>query len=343
MKKIIRENNTVGYGVYDNEEIDYNYNSFVVRNFFNKKVSKIKQKNLYHQFNYIGLISDDHLIGIAMVDLGYARQVFTFLYDMKTGIEYDKAKFIFTKSSKRYQFDRNPDENHAKFIKGKRTVLRIDKSHKSKELSFELDFKDLKINCEADYSFDNNPLRVLNPNDMNRWTFTEKSGNINVKKLSVEFNNQILKMDESNTRLIYDWSGGFLNRRTDWLWTAFSGKDINGEEIGVNFASFVNNVYYPENASWIGKSRERYPNIIYDLDLSNPYEKEWKIFTEDKRVELSFKPFGERNDKKNILGWTKLWFRQFIGEFNGAITDKKGNKHIIKGIKGFCEIHKSKW
>ena len=55
-----------------------------------------------------------------------------------------------------------------------------------------------------------------------------------LNELKVDFLGSNLHMKADDTKLIYDWRGGYLNPRTNWLWMVFSGKDINGEEIGVN-------------------------------------------------------------------------------------------------------------
>ena len=340
MKKIIKASNKVEYGCID-ELIDYNYQDFKLNDFFNNKMNSIKKKLAYHQFNYIGFICDDNVIGLAIVDLGYIRNIFCFIYNYEDGLILDFSKNFINK--KNIIFPRNPDEHNINFKLNKTDYIKIKKSHISKKISIDCNIKKLQINMDAKYSLENKPLRVVNPSDMNRWTFTEKFSPIKPSDIKITFKGEELNFKIDNSFVIYDWTGGYLRRETNWLWTSVSGKTIENNDFGINLASFVNETYFPENAFWVNGTRTRFNNIIYDFDISDPYNEVWKIHNEQNTIKLNFKPLGERNDNQNKWPIAKVWFRQFIGEFNGYIIDQNGNKHEIVDAHGFCEIHKSVW
>ncbi len=340
MNKIIKASNKVKYGCID-ELIDYNYQDFELNNFFNKKISLLKKKLVYHQFNYIGFISDDNVIGLAVVDLGYIRNIFCFIYNHQDGLILDYSKNFTGK--KNIIFPRNPDEHEINCKLNKTDYIKIKKSHTSKQFSIDCNIKKLQIKMDAKYSLEDKPLRVVNPSDMNRWTFTEKYSPIKPNNINIAFKGNELDFKITNSFVVYDWTGGYLRRETNWLWTSIGGKTIKGNAFGINLASFVNETYFPENAFWVNGTRTRFSNIIYDFNMIDPYDEPWIIHNESDTIHLIFTPTGERSNKENKWPIAKVWFRQLVGEFSGYVIDDDKNKHEIKKAHGFCEIHKSVW
>ena len=338
MYKLIGENNKVNYGSVD-ELLDFNYMDFKLLDFFDKEIKGFKKKFAFHTFNYIGIISENYLIGVAVVNLGYLANIFAFIYDYKKGKIYE---CITNQLPSKIDFPLNPDEYEIKFS-GKNISLKINKSHKKNQLLISGIFDGkLEISAMFNYGLKNKPLRVINPScgDPHRFTFTEKCSPLSVKQVSIKFEGNDLNIKPQNTTAIYDWSGGYLNRNTNWLWSAFGGQS-NKNMIGANFAALVNESYYPENAFWINNKRTRTSNVIYDINMNNPYE-DWRIFTENGDVDLVFHPFGERSDKRNMF-FVKLNFRQFIGEYSGKFKDQKVKIVKFEKIRGLAEIHYSLW
>ncbi len=345
MYKIVGEGNRVNYGSID-ELVEWNYEDFKLYNFFDKEIKGLKKKFAYHKFNYIGILSKDYLIGFATVDLGYGYNVFSFLYGYD---EAEKMMFSFDKKgafkSKVLEFPDDPD-NYKISFRDKKNSLTIFKSHNDGVLNFSGDFGGkLKFEAFMDYSIDkNHPLRVLNPSQPTRWTFTEKFSPLIPNSISVSFNGKDLGFTSKNTHIIYDWSGGYLRRETNWYWASMGGALSDKKKIGANFAALVNETYFSENAFWINKKRTRVARLIFDFDRSNPYEP-WHIYSEYKLVDLVFSPIGERQDKVNLGVLGKSHFRQFFGSFSGWFSPdgKKASRVVVKELKGFCEMHRAIW
>ncbi|MBN2652946.1 MAG: DUF2804 family protein, partial [Spirochaetales bacterium] len=222
MYKIIGENNKVNYGCID-EPIEWNYKDFKLLNFFNKEVKGLKKKFAYHKFNYIGVSSDKYTFGFAAVDLGYVYNVFAFLYEEGKGMlfSYDK-KGAFRKN--KFSFPDNPDEYLIDF-KTKKDELILMKSHKNKKFEIKGNFGK-KFIFEADFNFsieEHHPLRVLNPSIPTRWTYTEKCSPLRPNNIAVYFDGEQLDMPAYKTVAIYDWSGGYLRRETNWYWASMGG------------------------------------------------------------------------------------------------------------------------
>ena len=341
MYKLIGEQNKVNYGCID-EPILWNYEEFKLLDFFNREVKGFKKKFAYHQFNYIGITAGEYIVGFATVDLGYLKNVFAFLYKKGEGIiiETDDKCLGF---SKKMNFPRNPDSYVTTFRAGK-TSVRVEKSHKTGILAIDCDFKGrLKLRGTFGFSIESHkPLRVLNPSVPTRFTFTEKCAPLTTEDFELTLDGTPLEYHLDKVAAIYDWSGGYMRRETNWYWTAFGAVLPDNTKIGANFAAFTNETYFSENAFWIDHERTRVPRIIYDFNAQDPYEP-WHVYDETGSVDLVFYPEGERNDKINGGPLVKTIFRQFVGTFEGFFKQEDGKRVDFKHVSGFCEIHKAVW
>ena len=341
MYKLIGENNRVNYGCID-EPIKWNYKEFKLLNFFNKEVKGFKKRFAYHQFNYIGITAGKYIVGFATVDLGYLYNVFGFIYSEGEGIllESDDKCLGF---SKRVDFPRNPDNYFTTFKSGK-TSVRVEKSHEKGMLNIDCNFKDrLKFKGSFAFSIESHqPLRVLNPSVPTRFTYTEKCSPLTTTDFELSLDGIPLEYETDKVVAIYDWSGGYLRRETNWYWTAFGAILPDKMSIGANFAAFANETYFSENAFWINHKRTRITRVLYDFNEQEPYET-WHIYDEAGSVDFIFTPEGERNDKVNAGPFVKTIFRQFVGSFDGFFKPQNSDKIAFQKVKGFCEIHRAIW
>lgn len=341
MYQVVGENNKVNYGSID-EPIDWNVDQFKLYDFFNKEIKGLKKKWAYHQFNYIGFLNKNFFIGLATVNLGYADNVFAFFYDMKEGIKYN-FNTIKPKKLSKLIFPKNPDEYITEFKTGKHELV-IMKSHNKGTLEIHGNFDSkLIINAIFPFSLKDKPLRVLNPSEPTRFTFTEKFSPLIPSEIDICLNGKSLSVTNANTTGIFDWSGGFLRRETNWYWSSLGGESTDGRKVGANFAALVNESFFPENAYWIDGERTRVSRLIYNFNINDPYQT-WEIYDEDKEfVNLTFTANGEQGRKINLMPISKIFFRQFLGEYNGWLKDSKGNKVVLESFSGFAEYHRSIW
>ncbi|WP_061231312.1 DUF2804 domain-containing protein [Leptospira interrogans] len=338
--KVIGAENKVNYGVFDGP-VEFNYKEFQLLDFFGKEISGFRKRFAFKKFNYIGIITDEFLIGFAVVSLGYVYNVFAYLYHYKDGIlfEFDTKGLD---NENKLQFPVNPDEYKIQFQKGS-SFLNIYKSHPKGTLDVDAFLGNkLRFQFQADFALkSHSPLRVLNPSEPTHWTFTEKCSPLIPSSLEISYQDKSLSFDRKKNTILYDWSGGYLRRETNWYWAAFGGILSNRTSIGANFAALVNETFFSENAFWINRKRKRISRIIFDFSQKDP-TKPWKIYDEEDFVNLTFVPEGERKDKMNLIV-SKLYFRQFVGKFSGKFrfTDKKNIS--FRDVYGFTEFHRSIW
>ena len=275
-------------------------------------------------------------MGLAAVRLGYAAHVFGFVYDFETS-QYFEAKTRALPA--RLTFPMDTEESLIRF-EGGGCSLRIEKSHAGGSLDVEGNFGTrLRVKGRFSYGFAAQPLRVVNPScgDPRRFTFTEKCAPLPAQSLSVLVDGVERAGEVNRTMALYDWSAGYFNRHTNWLWSALAGVLEDGTPVGANFAALVNESFYPENAYWIGGERTRLSRVIFQYDPEHPEAGDWRIFTEDGQVELRFHPMGERSER-TWLPFVKVNFRQFLGEYSGRLGGAE-----LQGVRGLAELHLSVW
>lgn len=338
--KLMDERGQVRFGCFDGP-LQLDAAAFRLRNFFGREVRGLRKRMALGGFTFVGLATEEVIIGLAAVRLGYASQVFAYLYDATT-------KQLFEHSSRALpgslQFPLEPDVHAIRFDKpGCR--LRLDKSHTEGRLDVEATFGGrLHIQARIPFSFAQRPLRVVNPScgDPFRFTFTEKCSPLRPEQLSVRFDGEERMPDPGRAFAMYDWSAGYFNRHTNWLWAAAAGRSAEGPAVGLNFAALVNESFYPENAFWIDGERTRVPRIIFDSDADDPYARPWRVFSEDGQVDLRFHPAAERAERSR-LPFVKVNFRQFMGTYAGTLRDAQGRSVALEALPGLAELHLSVW
>jgi len=340
MHALVGEKGQANHGCFDGP-IRFNPEDFKLRGFFGREIRGFRKKLAFGAFNFLGIVTDDFLVGMAAVRLGYAANVFGYLFDFRTGKLFEGSAQTLPGS---LQFPLDPDASTIRFSSSK-CQLRLDKSHAREHLEVEARFgQRLAVKGSFPYGFRHRPLRVVNPScgDPNRFTFTEKCSPLRPETLSVVFDGVERVVDLDRAVALYDWSAGYFNRHTNWLWSAFAGLLADGTPVGANFAALVNESYYPENAFWIGGERTRVSRVIFEYDVENPYAEEWRIHTEDGQVDLRFRPLGERGEQTR-LPFIKVNFRQFMGEYQGRLTDAQGRSIELESFHGLAETHLSVW
>jgi hypothetical protein len=338
MHTLIGENGKVGYGCLDGP-VRFNHEDFVLRTFFGRRAGALRRRMALGGFSYLGILGEGFVAGLAAVRLGYLANVFGFLFDVRTGELWEHSAKALPGS---LRFPLDPDESAIHF-ESRGCRLDLVKSHAREVLEVDARFGGrLAVKGRFPYGFALRPLRVVNPScgDPNRFTFTEKCAPLVPESLSVAFDGE--ERVAGPVAAVYDWSAGFFNRNSNWLWSALAGFLPDGTPVGANFAALVNETFYPENAFWVGGKRIRLAQVVFDYDPEDPRREDWRIFTEDGQVELRFRPLGERGERTRAP-FLKVNFRQFVGEYTGWLRDPGGRSVRLDRMRGVAEIHLSVW
>src|SRR5690606_40400763 len=97
----------------------------------------------------------------------------------------------------------------------------------------------------------------------------------------------------------------------------------------------------PQKALWLNVPCSKLGAARFEFDRYQPCGK-WRATTEDGKVDLTFVPSGVR--KKRLNAWVLASnFRQFVGTFEGTVTDDAGKKIPVAGLRGLMEDHFARW
>lgn len=132
-----------------------------------------------------------------------------------------------------------------------------------------------------------------------------------------------------------------MRRETAWNWACLAGVADNGVSVGLNLAAGVNETGMTENALWLDGRRTLLGPARFEFDRYQPGA-DWRVTTDDGRVDLRFVPAGARREKLNA-GVIASNFRQFVGTFQGTVEDENGKKIPVNGLRGLMEDHFARW
>ncbi|HMV41996.1 MAG TPA: DUF2804 domain-containing protein [Leptospiraceae bacterium] len=333
-EKLIQANGMPSFGIFNHPINEVNFKDYKYLNPFGKIKNSISKHFAYNQFEYVGGVSDKIIFGVAIADLKFLTNAFFYIYLPETGKFLHKSlKQPFSIGSK---FSNFPETGVVSFSKGKNKIEMAPLNGRRKlllELSsgetIDAEFLEEKIE----------PLRICTRAGVNGWVYVRKTaGSPVVGKIECSLG----KFDLEKLGVLghNDYSVGFMRRETFWNWTCFTAK-INSQIISVNLSCGVNETSYSENSLWIDGVRYPLSQVAFQYDKEN-IKKEWKVFSLDKSIDLTFIPEG--NYKENINAYILASnFNQLYGKYFGKL--QLPNKKFIKldGIYGYAEDHYAKW
>ena len=326
---------------YFNETINkVNCEDFNYRSPLGQKKGKLAKKFHFKEFQFIGLLSDELILGCAIADIKYASNAFIYFYDPKSK-DFEEFSFInpFAINTK---LSRCPHKGKNYFKKGKNLFEIIPLGPSKRLLKVKLK-SGHQVHLTLSENKKNNSLRVCTRTGATGWTYTEKSNGLNIDG-SVYWKGVTRKIEGPEYMANLDISMGYMRKETYWNWASFSGFSEVGLEkkrIALNLASGVNETGFTENCFWIGEEMIHLNGANFSFDKENPGKK-WTITTQDKLVDLEFIPEEKKRTEKINLLFLASNFQQMIGRFYGTIK-VRDDEIKINGIWGFTEDHFAKW
>ena len=284
----------------------------------------------YKQFQFVSIVTDKYIIGVAIADIRYLASGFCYVFDTETHelVEQQWLKPL----NMGYQTQPSSWNSQA-YLANDAIQFKIEHGLWHIQLSTDLIQADLKLKPESESL----PLMVCTPTAYSGWTYTQKHNALTIHgQISVKGQPQ----DLSNAVAGYDFSAGYMRRETSWRWASINHRRED-KSIGLNLAAGVNETGNCENVIWIDGERHLMPPVHFEFSRMHQ-EASWRITSQDKRIDLIFKPKNQRSEKKNFW-FLKSNFRQFVGYFSGYLIDDNGIKHELDEVMGLTEDHYAKW
>ncbi|MEH6562860.1 MAG: DUF2804 domain-containing protein [Marinobacter sp.] len=332
-KKLINDKGHITPGVLSQPVDEINYLDYDLRTVMDRPRSKLARRWRFNQFQFVSATGPGWVFGMALVDLKLLGNGFFYLYDFASGQMLEQSFMSPLALSTR--IEPYPEHGCASFSKGE-VSMRIRPFVGGRSISVSAPGG---IRVELTLKEDNDPLRLVCPAGYNGWVFTRKSAGLPVEG-EIRWGHRIWRCDET-TRGAIDWSCGFMRRETAWSWASLAGQLQDGRSLGLNLAAGVNETGMTENALWLDGQCQKLGAARFYFDRYHTGG-DWRVTTEDGRVDLHFVPAGARTEKLNA-GMLASNFRQYVGTFNGTITGEDGNKIAVTGLQGLVEDHFARW
>lgn len=284
----------------------------------------------YKQFQFVSIVTEKYIIGVAIADIRYLASGFCYVFDTETHelVEQQWLKPL----NMGYQTQPSSWNSQA-YLANDAIQFKVEHGLWHIQLSTDLIQADLRLKPESESL----PLMLCTPTAYSGWTYTQKHNALVVQgEMSVKGQPQ----DLINAVAGYDFSAGYMRRETSWRWASINHHSEN-KRIGLNFAAGVNETGHCENVIWIDGERHLMPPVQFEFSRMHQ-EASWRITSQDKCIDLIFKPKNQRSEKKNFW-FLKSNFRQFVGYFFGYVIDGNGIKHELEEVMGLTEDHYAKW
>lgn len=284
----------------------------------------------YKQFQFVSIVTEKHIIGVAIADIRYLASGFCYVFDTET---HELVEQQWLKPLNMGYQTQSSSWNSQAYLANDDIQFKIENGLWHIQLSTDLIQANLRLKPESESL----PLMLCTPTAYSGWTYTQKHNALAVQgEMSVKGQPQ----DLTNAVAGYDFSAGYMRRETSWRWASINHYSED-KRIGLNFAAGVNETGHCENVIWIDGERHLMPPVQFEFSRLHQ-EASWRITSQDKRIDLIFKPKNQRSEKKNFW-FLKSNFRQFVGYFSGYLIDGNGIKHELEEVMGLTEDHYAKW
>lgn len=335
--QLIQPNGQPVYGVFPQGVERLNYLDYDLRTTMDSKRSKLAKRFGFNQFQFVSFVSDQLIVGLAIVDLKLVSNAFIYLYEPTTGY-FEEFSFLQPFARKTF-IEPAPNNGDSEFKQGKNS-LRISATRVPGVRKVEVTIADkVTIDATIDETTAYNPLAVCARAGYNGWVFTQKSA-AQVCNGRVQWDELTFDLHEINALAAVDWTAGFMRRETFWNWGSLSCNLADGRRLGFNLAAGVNETGFTENALWLDGRLIKVDMVDFQFDRYQP-KNTWALRSADGIIDLHFTPEGQRTEKINALVMASN-FTQHFGRFHGEIH-LPGETIHLDGAWGFTEDHYAKW
>lgn len=156
---------------------------------------------------------------------------------------------------------------------------------------------------------------------------------------------KIYNYDKRESLATLDWGRGVWTYKNTWYWGSMSVY-VDGVPCGVNIGyGFGNTEKASENMIFYDGKAHKTDRIVFKIPTKNgkdDFMSEWTFESNDKRINLTFKPLLDRYDNINALIIASNQ-HQVFGLMNGTIVLDDGKVIEIKDKLGFAEKVMNKW
>lgn len=323
------------FGHFDDSLRHLNRPGFRLHTPFGRKASRISDWLGFKEFQYFGVTNGRFLCGCALAHLRYVGAAFVYVYDLESGELFSRS--LRSPFGIGLSMADNPVSGESRFRIGEADI-RMTYEEAPRRKSMQIRIGD-ELSVDASM-----PEEGFEPMSLNTrigytgWVYTNKTACLEVTG-SLTLRGQRFDLGTLRTLGHHDFSAGFMRRETFWNWACFSGIS-GGHRLGINLSCGVNETSYTENCVWIDGKLVKVNLTRFEFD-ENDILKDWRVWSDDGKVDLRFKALGLHREYLNA-GIMASKFRQLFGHFEGELRID-GQVIPVRHLPGFVEDQYIKW
>lgn len=292
------------------------------------------------RWQYIGLYSEEFIIGLAVVHAGYLGNAFAYVYNRRTGAMWELERTAplaqgirFERGIEQSNIAYRTEDEHIRFNNN----LSLQKRGIDVRLKNEGLILDIRAEIIDDLTI-HPPLQTLMPTPDGDCSFTHKTAGLRVVG-KVRLGDTHWNLEEQPAFAVVDTTIGYHARETQWNWASFAGQSQK-HLLGLNLANPTDS----ENAFWIDGTLHRVGPVEFQYsDAETP----WTITSSQSdtglgTVNLTFTPLHCRRQNINFYVLSSQ-FEQPCGVFNGTVSSSTGETYLVKDVPGVVEDHFARW
>ena len=318
---------------------EINYRDYDLRSPMDRRRGPIAKYFGFHQFQFLGGLSESLLFGCAIIDLRFVSQAFLYLYEP---LSRQRTEFrVRMPLSWGTHFDQRPEDGSVTLRSGQnRFAMTATSDPQQRHL-----WVRLEDGTEVDAVFHEDhpriqPMWISTPAGADGFVFARKTAGARVtgtiRSRGRSFNLAELDMLGHN-----DWSAGYMRRDTVWNWGCLAGRLADGRVVGLNVSCGVNETGRSENCFWIDGAIHRLGPVAFDFDRRD-LMKPWRMRDSQSRLDLEFIPEGSHHEKVNALV-VATNFHQLCGRYHGTMRTSTDETIAVQGLLGYAEKHFARW
>jgi len=329
---LIQNNGQPRYGRFKDIPSSIDIQHYEYKTPYGKTLTGWRKRLKYKKFKFCGIQHDHYTIGIAIADIGWAGHGFFYIYNHQTDdiLEWNSNTILGRNTLVDEQpiysqslFAKSPFEFEMQHANGVRYIMV--KRHGEEQLK-------ARIFCAG-----TEPLSLCSPNGINGWTYTQKKTTLAVEGFFINKQKQRVDFNETTLAALDD-TCGFLRPETAWFWLSSNFWDRQGNRIGLNLASGVNESFGNENCLWFNGHLCAVADVLFEKLDANI----WLIHSLDERLNLTVETGWRRYENLN-LRLVGSQFSQWQSRISGTIATEVGHNIELNHEYGLLEQHYAKW
>ncbi len=286
---------------------------------------------------YAAIAAGDLFVGAAIIKLGYASSAFVFAFDRASGRMLADVSLLGPAAFA--SVNGSPREGASSRFSSplQRASITWTRAAGASGYSLAVRAGDVVIDAHLDGSSAPPPIGVVASLGAPGLVNTTEKGALLAVTGSATVANRRFTLDGGLGG--YDYTHGYLARRTAWKWAYLLGRAESGERVGLNLVEgFVGE---PECALWIDGALHPLAEGRFTFDAKHPGDP-WIVRTADDSVDLRFEPGAIHQEHKNF-GVITSRFIQPVGCFSGTIRVPGRDPLVLARALGVVEDQDVLW